>query len=429
MTPERLRILYVSQIPASPPRSGAQARIHGLMTQLALHHAITAVSLIDDEFDAEECRRAMREYCHDVVLVPNPNGPRGASKRMLQLRSLASSRSFERHLYHVPKLQESLDRTLATERFDLVNVEFPYLAHLRLRRSPPGTTPPALVLDSHEIAYDLGRQIARRGGVARRVYGDLNWRKLRREERRAFRVADGVYLCSVADQARLLADVPSARTAVIPNAADVEFFQPRRSDPAPDDRTVVFFGHLSTVPNIDGATFLAKEIWPLVAVARPDARCRIIGPRAHSSVRKLAGPGVEVLGPVDDLRPHLASAALAVVPLRIGGGTRLKIVEAMAMGKPIVSTALGAEGIDAVAGRDILIADEPTSFAAAVIRALDDAALRTRLGHAARELAVERYSWAAAASRLERFFGEILEGTAVPNRRATADRAPQQVVT
>jgi len=416
---ERLRILYVSQIPPSPPRFGAQARMHGLLTNLARSHEITAISVVDQNFNAEECAQAMRQYCRDVVLLPNRHGQRGATKRWLQLRSLASSRSFERHVSSPPGLQASLDQMLRRRHFDIVNVEVPFLAHLRLRQSPPGTRAPSLVLNTHEIAYDLARQIGRRArGIDRRIYGELNWRKLRREERAAFRGADGVYLCSSADQRRLLADVPSARTAVIPNAADVEFLRPRPSDPPPERDTVVFFGLLSTVPNIDGATYFVREIWPLVVAKRPGARCRIIGARPDESVRRLAGPGIEVVGPVEDLRPHLAAASVIVVPLRIGGGTRLKIVEAMAMGKAIVSTSLGAEGIEAVAGRDILIADERTSFAAEVTRVLEDAQLRSRLGGCARELAVRRYSWAEASSRLDRFFRDILaaQGGAIVSR-------------
>jgi glycosyltransferase involved in cell wall biosynthesis len=137
-------------------------------------------------------------------------------------------------------------------------------------------------------------------------------------------------------------------------------------------------------------------------------------------VLDLAGPGVDVVGFVDDLRPYLASAAALVVPLRLGGGTRLKIVEGMAMGRPIVSTTLGAEGIEATPERDILIADEPAAFAASVIRLLDDPALRRRLGQAGRQLAVERYSWAAAAARLEVFLRALVGGRA----RAAGSRWP-----
>jgi len=409
MIPERLSVLYVSPIPPSPPRSGAQARVHGLITNVARRHDVTAISLIGQDFDAEECRLAMREYCRDVVLIPNPNGEEGLAKRILQLRSLASLRSLEHRYFSTPALQGELDRVLQRKRFDVVNLEFPYLAHFRMRQSPPGTPPPPLVLDAHEIAYDIVRQVARSdGSPGRRVFAALNWRKLRRDESAAFRSADGIYACSVADQERLLAHVPSARTIVIPNAADVDFYQPRPSDPPPDGRTVVFFGLLSTFPNVDGVLFFLREIWPRIAAERAQARCRIIGRRPPASVLELAGPRVEIAGFVADLRPHLASAAVLVVPLRVGGGTRLKIVEGMAMGKPIVSTTLGAEGVEAVPGRDILIADDPASFAAAVVRVLDDPALATQLGRSARQLAVERYSWRAAALALERFFGEII---------------------
>jgi glycosyltransferase involved in cell wall biosynthesis len=408
MNPERLSIFYVSHMPPSPPRFGAQARVHGLITQLARHHDVTAAILVDNDFDAEECLRAMQAYCREVVLVPNPIGQEGLTKRLLQFRSLASMRSFERLRVTVPALQRALDRILRGRRFDIVNLEFPYLGHFDLRQAPPGEKLPALVVDSHEIAYDLARQFAEAGGsLGRRLYAGANWRKLRREELGTYGDADGVYLCSTADERRLLNQLPRARTAVIPNAADVEYYQPR--PPPPDDRTVVYFGLLSTVPNVDAVMHFVKDIWPRILKANPEARCKIIGGRPPPSLVALAGPRVELTGFVSDLRPHLAAAAAVVVPLRLGGGTRLKIVEAMAMGKAIVSTTLGAEGIDAVAGRDLLIEDQPAAFANAVNRLLGEPGLAARLGQSARRLAVERYSWSGAAKALEVFYRQILE--------------------
>jgi polysaccharide biosynthesis protein PslH len=410
MTPERLNILHVSQMPASPPRFGAQARVHGLITQLARRHDLTAAMLVDDEFDAEECRRAMRAYCREVVMVPNPSGRQGLAKRLLQLRSLASIRSFERLRVTQPALQQRLDRILRAKRFDVVNLEFPYLGHYDLRQAPPGQKLPALVVDSHEIAYDLARQFARAGGtVGRRLYAGANWRKLRREELVTYRDADGVYVCSTADERRLLNEAPGVRTAVIPNAADVDYYRPRPNDPPNDGRTVVYFGLLSTIPNIDGVLHFMQDIWPRIVKVRPDAHFKIIGGRPPPSLLALAGPRVELTGFVSDLRPYLAAAAAVVVPLRLGGGTRLKIVEAMAMGKAIVTTTLGAEGIDAVPGRDILVADQPAAFADAVVRVLAEPGLAARMGQSARQLAVERYSWSEAAWALERFYRNIME--------------------
>src|SRR5262249_39920381 len=157
--PDRLNILYVSHMPASPPRFGAQARAHGLMTQLARRHDLTAVMLVDEEeFDAEECRPAMQAYCHDVVLVPNPYVRQGLAKRLQQLRSLASTRSFERQQVTVPAMQRALDRVLRARRFDVVNLEFSFLGGCDLRQAPPGEKLPAVVVDSHNIDYDLARQ-------------------------------------------------------------------------------------------------------------------------------------------------------------------------------------------------------------------------------------------------------------------------------
>jgi glycosyltransferase involved in cell wall biosynthesis len=266
-------------------------------------------------------------------------------------------------------------------------------------------------VDSHEIAFDLARQFARSGtSLGRRLYASANWRKLRREELGVYRRADGVCLCSAVDERRLLDQVSEVRTAVVPNAADVEYYQPRPADPPPDGRTVLYFGLLSTVPNIDGVTHFVRDIWPRIADAHPETRCKIIGGRPPPSLLALAGPRVELTGFVPDLRPHLAAATAVVVPLRRGGGTRLKIVEAMAMGKAIVSTTLGAEGIEAVRNRDIFIEDDPPAFADAVNRLLAEPDLAARIGWSARQMAVERYSWSGAARALEDFYRRIMKG-------------------
>jgi glycosyltransferase involved in cell wall biosynthesis len=415
--PQRLRILNVSQIPASPPRFGAQARMHGLMTGLARDHDLTAMVLVDGEFDLEESRRAMEAYCREVVLVRSPFGEAGPAKRLLQARSLFSGRSFERLRVTVPEFERQLYAKLRTAEFDIVNLEATFLGHYDFFQSPPGAARPRFVVDSHNIDYDLARQYAKSAdSLVRRIYAGVNWRKLMREELGTYRGADGVYLCSVNDERRLLEAAPGVTTTVIPNAADVEYYRPRPSDPEPDGRTVVFFGLMSYVPNVDGVQYFVETIWPRVMAQRPDARLKIIGRDPPASVKALARQGIEVTGFVEDLRPHLAAASVTAVPLRLGGGTRLKIVEAMAMGKAIVSTSLGAEGIEAVSGRDLVIADQPMEFANAVLKILNDRTLAARLGTSARQLAVDRYSWADAARRLEAFYHRVLSQPA--NRAA-----------
>jgi len=408
--PARLSILYVSHKPASPPRSGGQVRIHAIMNELSKRHDLTAVMLVDDEFDIEECRQAMQAYCRNVVLVPNHHSRSGLAKRLAQLRSIASTRSFERQQVMVPALRDALHEVMHSTRFDIVNLEFSFLGYCNLRQAAPQEKPPAVVVDSHNIDYEIARQYAQSGSnLSRRLYEGINWRKLRTEELKTYGDADGVYLCSTSDQRRVLDEIPGANTAVIPNAADVEYYQPRETDPRPERNTLLFFGLLSYVPNVDGLSYFIQEIWPHVTKANPDARLKIVGANPPASLRALAGQNIEFTGFVPDLRPHLAAAAAVVVPLRLGGGTRLKIVEAMAMGKAIVSTTLGAEGIDAVPGRDILIADQPESFAAEVNRLLADPGLATDIGQSARQLAVQRYSWKSAVQKLEQFYRQILQ--------------------
>ena len=177
----------------------------------------------------------MQAYCREVVLIANPYGRDGLPKRLLQLRSMASTRSFQRLRVMVPEMQQALDKVLRAQRFDIVNLEFTFLGHCDLRQAPAGRGFRIVVVDSHNIDYDLARQYTRAGDWAlRRLYAEANWRKMRREELGTYRHADGVYLCSFADEQRLLEDIPAARTMVIPNAADVDFYKPR---PNIHDRT------------------------------------------------------------------------------------------------------------------------------------------------------------------------------------------------
>ncbi len=189
---------------------------------------------------------------------------------------------------------------------------------------------------------------------------------------------------------------------------NIEYFKPRPTNPPSDGCTVMFFGALNYFPNQDGLLYFLREVWSLIEKSNPKARLKIVGQHPTPEILAHQGPRVEVAGKVDDLRPHLASAAVSIAPLRIGGGTRFKILEAMAMAKPVVSTSLGAEGIDAEPGRHLLLGDDAASFAAAVSRVLGDPQLGSRLGREGRALVEERYSWASAAQTLEGLYREAL---------------------
>jgi glycosyltransferase involved in cell wall biosynthesis len=410
MATEPLRMLLLSPMAPSPPRFGAQARTHGLLTNLAQHHEITAV-IIHDESTPQDSEAAMRSYCKQIHFIRNPHGASGWRRRLLQLRSWFSRESFQRLVSMSPEVQACLDEVLRAQRFDVVLVNFPHLAHYRLRQSPPGTPAPVVIIDSHDVHYDLARQIAASAAsFGRRLHARLNWRKLQREEIAAYENADGVCVCSLADQQRLAKDAPAARTVIIPNAADVDRLQPRVTDPAPDADTVLFFGLLASVPNVDGLLFFIRDIWPRILAARPTARFMVVGANPAPELRALEAPGVTLVGPVDDLRPYLSRAAAVVVPLRLGSGTRLKILESWAMARPVVSTSLGAEGLESVSGKHLLIADDPAEFGAAVVRILNEPELAAKLGAAGRSLVSESYSWQGTAKSLAAFFQQTRAG-------------------
>jgi glycosyltransferase involved in cell wall biosynthesis len=419
MATEPLRVLLLSPMAPSPPRFGAQARTHGLLTNLAQHHEITAVIVYDDEGTPQASEAVMRSYCKQVHFIRNPHGASGWRRRLLQLRSWFSRESFQRLVSMAPEVQARLDAVLTAQRFDVVLVNFPHLAHYRLRQSPPGTPAPVVIIDSHDVHYDLARQIAvSAASFGRRLHARLNWRKLQREEIAAYENAEGVCVCSLADQQRLANDAPAARTVIIPNAADVDRLQPRSSDPAPEANTVLFFGLLASVPNVDGLLFFIRDIWPRVLAARPSAQFIVVGANPAPELRALEAPGVTIVGPVDDLRPHLSRAAVVVVPLRLGSGTRLKILESWAMARPVVSTSLGAEGLESLSGKHLLIADGPAEFAAAVVRTLNEPDLAARLGAAGRALVSESYSWQGTAKSLAAFLQQ-----AVAHRNASKVQA------
>ena len=413
-----LDLLFVSQWTPSPASIGAQRRVEGLMKALSQRHRVSCVALLNGEHDRATAERATRAYCHELVLVPPRKEPL-LTKRLLQLRVLASSRSYEHYLAAWAPLRRALESMVLHRRYDAVVVEDPYLMQLGVRGAPPGERPPRVVLDEHNIWYVLAqRSQDASGGLFRRTYHTKNWPRIMREEMSAWREADGVAFTSADDADRARALSPGLTSAIVPNAVDVEHFHPRAEFPASDGKTLVFFGTLDYFPNQDAMQYFLKDIWPRIAQGNPRAKLRVVGPRPTPEVLAYRGPRVEVTGLVPDPRPHLAAAACIIAPLRVGGGTRFKILEAMAMGRPVVSTTVGAEGIGARPEEEILIADEPGTFASAVLRILDAPELATRLGQAGRALVEERFSWATAAENLERFLGELL-GAGEAGRRAS----------
>lgn len=400
-----MEILFLTPYLPCPPRSGGPRRLNGLISGLARDHSVSVLSLVEPGGADAEAIAASRAYCDEVVCVVNEqygrHGVPNPQKRQLQLRSMLSPYSYERHLFRRPELQATLDQMIARRRYDIVNVEFSLMANYRL----PGSS--LLVLDEHNIEYDiLYRTYKAETQWVRRLYNYVNFLKLRREECAAWRRFDGCVLTSVRDQQMLQQELPTLPTAVVPNAVDTASFRPGLTPP--EAKTVLFFGAMDYYPNSDGILFFLREVLPRLKQLQPGLKVEVVGQSPPEAIRAWAGDGVVVTGFVDDVQAYIRRAGLVIAPLRIGGGTRLKIVEAMAMGKAIVSTTIGAEGIDVVHEQNILLANTAEAFAMQVSRVLDDPMLAQRLGAGARHLAETRYDWRASVQALERFYQQLL---------------------
>jgi len=370
----------------------------------AAGHEVSILSFITTDQWTQDTLESTRRFCKRVTTLADLDARALSEKRRMQMRSLLSLNSYE-HLQVMRRrdFQEQIDAHLAAENYDVVQVEFANMASYRYLRHGKS---PLLVLDEHNIEYDLQRRTAGSAeGKFRKVYNSLNWRKLGREEKAAWRRFDGVVLTSVRDAQLLSETSPGTRSAVVPNGVDVQQFQPAPQAPQADQ--LLFFGANNYFPNHDALVYFIDEILPKVVEQRPNVKLSIVGPGAHASVLARQSRHVEVVGFVDDVMPYLDRASAVVVPLRIGGGTRLKIVEAMAKSKAIISTRIGAEGIDVTHDRDVLLADTPRDFANQVVRALSEPELAQRLGEQARILAEQRYAWTAVVGQLVRFYEQL----------------------
>jgi sugar transferase (PEP-CTERM/EpsH1 system associated) len=407
------------------------------MRHLARRHAITYLSFADldqprTDFDA------MREVCERLETVPRRDVPKGSARFYVDAaRFLVSREPYAVAKYRSPEYAARLRRLLNERAFDVVVCDFlPPVVNM------PADLPCPSVLFTHNVEAEIWRRHAETAGhPAKRALLASQWRRMLRFERAALERFDLVLAVSEADAATFRRLYPAVRRQyhVVPTGVDTDYFRPRPADG--DDRAepgvprLVFTGSMDWLPNEDGMLYFCREVLPYIRRVAPDVRLSIVGRAPTPAVRRLAEDSrIEVTGRVDDVRPHVAGADVYIVPLRIGGGTRLKIFEAMAMGKAVVSTTVGAEGLPISHGRDILIADQPERFAAAVVRLLRDAEERGRLETAARQLVVERYDWSAVSHELEEALMEIRSGrislSATPGTAIVAENGirPDRIV-
>jgi glycosyltransferase involved in cell wall biosynthesis len=402
-----MRILLLAPYPPYPPRGGGALRIFNLLDGLAARHELTCLSFAPDAA-AVAAMAPLRRRCRLATVIGPP--PRSLARRAWT--TLASPLPDLALRNAAPAYAEALSRVLASERFDVVHVASLELAGYGLiaRGFAPAEHRPLVVLDQFNAEYLLQRRAALadlRAGLRPRAllagaYSLAQWRKLAAYEAHMLRSYDRVLAVSAEDRAALARLAPGADLRVVPNGVDTAFFTPG-GPTAGGPADLLFTATLDYRPNIDAAIWFAREVLPRVRASRPDARFVVVGRAAAPAVRALHnGESLLVVGEVADVRPYIAGAAAYVVPMRIGGGSRLKLLEALAMAAPVVSTPMGAEGVDGLAdGAQLLLGASPAAFAAAALRLLDDPALGRRLGAAGRAHMLARYDWRAIVPQLE----------------------------
>jgi glycosyltransferase involved in cell wall biosynthesis len=324
------------------------------------------------------------------------------AKRVAQALTIASERSYYCREVHSQAMQRAIDDVCSAGNFDVIQVESSVLCTFRFPRETP------LVIDEHNIESELLQRMCEgERSLPRRVFNRVEYARFRRFEQACWRRADGCVVTSEREVAAVRSCAPDTPLAVVPNAVDLDYFAPSGTSVEP--HTVIFSGTLNYRPNLDAAYYLIDDIWPLVRTRYPDATLTLTGRSDGVDTRSLARPGVQLVGEVPDIRPYVRGAAAVAVPIRIGGGTRLKVLEGLAMGKAIVSTALGCEGVAVRDGEHLLIADDAPTFASRIFEVFDNPGLRAALGQAGRRLIATRYSWELAGARLESLYRQVAD--------------------
>jgi polysaccharide biosynthesis protein PslH len=395
------RVLIVSPDAPGPLDRGFRIRVHHLAAELARTYRVTLLAPAAGDAAAATPLRALGV---DVVEVPAEARrgafPRDAGRAWSMLRGGSASWSERR----APNLRRAARELLSARHFSAVQVELPELVDLPV---PPGVP---VVLDAHNVWSELAaRRLARQPPSWQRRLRELDRARYARSERAAWQQATACLVTSDREAA-IVRDAGAPEPVVVPNGVDVEAIAPRPHLPGSPAR-LVFVGLMSYGPNADAVRWAIQELLPRIRRQRPDVVLQVIGGEVTDDVRALAGPGVEISGRLEDVRPALGEASAVVVPLRTGGGTRLKILEALAMAKPVVSTTIGCEGIEVRDGEHLHVRDDADAFAAAVIDVLHDPGTADRLGRCGRELVERRYAWSVVARPLVDLYRRLEQGS------------------
>ncbi len=402
-----MRILFFSPRIFWPADSGARIRDYYLLRALASRASLTFLGIcLPEELNSlPQPRNGFNVSPEAIRLVPQS----GRYSAWNLVRGFVGPTPLSILNYHDQKVADELQRLLGERSFDVVQIEGIHLAgYLPIIRSAPSR--PLVICDWHDVESDrMARYSEHAPNWLQDIYARRTSGLLRSAERKLLTDCDAHVTVSDRDLQLLRGMVPQIRAQVIENGVDVGLYTPLRDAEEEACRCVLFVGSMDFHPNIDAATYFAREVWPKIHTQTPDLQFVIVGSRPVAAVRELTKiPGVVVTGTVEDVRPYYRKARAAVAPLRIAGGTRLKILEAMAAGIPVVATQIGAEGLEIKPDHDFLVGDTPDQMAAAVSRLHASPALRRQLSTRGRDLVMTRYDWAALGESLYRLHRDLL---------------------
>jgi glycosyltransferase involved in cell wall biosynthesis len=383
-----MNILILSPFNPWPPVQGGKIRILNIIKNISKSHSVSLAAIVDDM--KREDIGPLREFCDEVELVERP-----ARLWKDRYAFLTGHLPYNVIRYASKEMTAVLRKMLKRRKFDLVQIEFSLMwQYAYLFRNIP------LVLDAHNIEYEVVRGLAKlfRNPIKKISYV-MEEKRLRHLEESAWRESSLCFAVSERDR-MIIGEVAPDKAMTLPNGVDLNRFEFHSNDRC--GKRLLFIGGMDYLPNLDSANYFLSKIFPLVLSEMPDARLDVVGRELWRIDGRGSLKAVEFHEDVPDVLPFFRTADLLAVPLRYGAGTRIKILEAMAAGLPVVTTSKGCEGIDARDGEHLLIADSPGAFGSAVARLMEDRGLRTSLTTNARRLVEDRYSW-------ERIVGEMAE--------------------
>ncbi|HUV30008.1 MAG TPA: glycosyltransferase [Acidobacteriota bacterium] len=398
-----MKILVIDEELPYPVNSGKRSRTFNLTRLLASDNEITYLAYGTP--DSESFRQLRRHKISPVVVRPPQRTQAGVRFYARLLLNLFSPYPYIVTSHYTRRFRDRLNELLAASRYDVLICEWtPYAVFIRDLHGP------ATVIVAHNIESSIWRRYeAYEKNPLKKLYIAIQRRKVERFERQCFGWADGATAVSKEEADAIEAYGAGYTVQVIENGVDMDYFRPQAADVNRD--LVVFTGAMDWRPNQDAARYFVENVFPLLRRRRPCMKAVLVGRNPTAQVTSLARvDGVTVTGTVDDVRPYIARAAVYVVPLRIGGGSRLKILEAMAMEKAVVSTSVGAEGLAVTDGDNIIIADGDESFARSVLRCIDDEVLRQSVARGGRLLVESHYRWQTLAARLNRYLNSLAGG-------------------